>query len=114
MPRRTVAPQLLRAYATVLRDARKAAHLSQEKLIRLASRAGLPVPNRVFISALENARQEPGLGTQVQLARAIGVRASGMLRKVEEMLLPTSERQCIDLDDAHRIPLGVVEVNTLT
>jgi len=105
MPR-SVNPEVLRAYGTALRDSRKAAHLSQDKLITQASRAGLEVPNRTFISSLENGRQEPGLGTQFKLARAIGVRPSEMLRRAEEMVLPLSERQRIDRSGDGKISLG--------
>jgi predicted Zn finger-like uncharacterized protein len=105
MPR-SVHPKVLRAYGTALRDSRKAARLSQDGLISKASQAGLEVPNRAFISSLENGRQEPGLGTQFKLARAIGVRASEMLRKAEDMVLSLSERQHIDRSGEVKISLG--------
>jgi predicted Zn finger-like uncharacterized protein len=105
MPR-SVNPKILRAYGTVLRDSRKAACLSQDGLINKASRAGLAVPNRTFISSLENGRQEPGLGTQFKLARVIGVRPSEMLRKAEELALPPSELKRIDRISNGKISLG--------
>jgi predicted Zn finger-like uncharacterized protein len=105
MPR-SADPEVLRAFGTALRDSRRSARLSQDGLIKEASRAGLEVPNRTFISSLENGRQEPGLGTQFKLARAIGVRPSEMLRKAEEMVLPPSERQRIDQNTDVRIYLG--------
>jgi transcriptional regulator with XRE-family HTH domain len=105
MPR-SVDPEVLRAFGTALRDCRKTAGLSQEGLLREASRAGLEAPNRSYISSLETGRQEPGLGMQFRLARAIGIRPSEILRKAEEMVLPRSERRRIDRIAAGRIPLG--------
>jgi transcriptional regulator with XRE-family HTH domain len=103
---RSVSPKVLRAYGTVLRDCRKTAGLSQGAMIKKAAQAGLEVPHRTFLSSLENGRQEPGLGTQIKLARAVGRRPSEMLRRVEEMVLPASERKRIDKSAAGRIDLG--------
>ena len=105
MPR-SVDPKVLIAYGTVLRDSRKAARLTQEKLLAQVSRAGLEAPNLTHISSLENGRQEAGLAMQFKLARGVGVRPSEMLRRTEEMFLPLSERQRIDRNSAGKISLG--------
>jgi transposase-like protein len=54
----------------------------------------------------ERGRQEPGLGVQFELARAIGIRPSETLRKAEGMVLPQSERQRLDQIAAAKIDLG--------
>jgi transcriptional regulator with XRE-family HTH domain len=102
---RSVNIEVLRAYGVVLRDSRRAAGLSQEKLSSEATESGL-TPGRTHVSALERGRKEPGLGVQFRLARKIGVRLSEMFRSVEEIALPAAERQRIDRNSDARIPLG--------
>lgn len=97
-------PDLLRMYGTVLGNSRRGADLSQDELLGKASEAGLKVPNRRHISSLENGHQEPGLEYVFNLARAIGVRPSDMLRKVEDELLSPAERE--RMDRAARTLLG--------
>ena len=103
---RSVHPKVLIAYGTALRDSRRAAGLSQEKLSSEVTESGL-TPGRTHVSALEGGRKEPGLEVQFKLARVIGVRLSEMFRKVEEMILPDSELQRIDRNSDARIPLGI-------
>jgi len=74
------------------------------ELLEKAAEAGLKVPNRRHISSLENGHQEPGLEYVFNLARAIGLRPSAMLRKLEDKLLPSSERE--RMDRAARTPRG--------
>jgi transcriptional regulator with XRE-family HTH domain len=65
------------AFGTVLRDARKAAGLSQEEL---ALEAGL---ERVFISLLERGQRSPSLTVVLQLARTLNVPANQLVAEVE-------------------------------
>lgn len=104
---RSVDPKLRRHYGIALRECRKAAGLSQEALIERATKAGLEGPHRTFISALENGRQEPGLGTHFKLSVLVEHRPSRMLVKVEEMNLPDSELRRLDRSNEERIPLGL-------
>ncbi|HET7375176.1 MAG TPA: helix-turn-helix transcriptional regulator [Anaerolineae bacterium] len=61
----------------VLRDARIAADLTQEEL---AYRAGL---DRTYISLLEHDRKSPTMDVLFRLAKALGVKASVLIAKVE-------------------------------
>jgi transcriptional regulator with XRE-family HTH domain len=57
-----------------LREARRAAGLSQEEL---AKRAGIDRPT---ISVYEHGKREPNMSTLVKLARALGVPAEALVR----------------------------------
>jgi transcriptional regulator with XRE-family HTH domain len=57
-----------------LREARRAAGLSQEEL---AKRAGIDRPT---ISGYEHGKREPNMSTLVKLARALGVPAEALVR----------------------------------
>ncbi len=63
-----------------LRTARLKAKLSQEKL---AYEAGL---DRTYISHLENDKKSPTLDVVFRLCQALGIRASELIRQVEEDL----------------------------
>ena len=78
---RSVHPKVLIAYGTALRDSRRAAGLSQEKLSGEATEAGL-TPGRTHVSALEGGRKEPGLEVQFKLARVIGVRSDNTWKEL--------------------------------
>ena len=93
---RSASPKLLRTYGKALRGRRKVADLTQEELLERILRLGLKAPNRATISSLENGHEEPRLGMLFKMGRALGVRPSEILREVEEMILPPSERQHMD------------------
>jgi transcriptional regulator with XRE-family HTH domain len=61
-----------------LRKAREAAGLTQEEV---AFRAGL---HRTYVSLLERDRKSPTLDVLFRLCDAIGVKASELIRRVEE------------------------------
>ena len=61
----------------VLRDARLAADLTQEEL---AYRAGL---DRTYISLLEHDRKSPTMDVLFRLAKALGLKASVLIARVE-------------------------------
>jgi transcriptional regulator with XRE-family HTH domain len=69
-----------RTFGKVLKEARKAAGISQEEL---AARTGL---DRSFLSRLENARKEPGLTTLLALGPALGTTAHELVKSVEKTL----------------------------
>lgn len=69
---------LKRALAQATRAARRARHLSQEKL---AARAGI---HRTYMSAIERGKANISLEVASRLAAALGVRLSDLLRQVEE------------------------------
>jgi transcriptional regulator with XRE-family HTH domain len=66
-----------RVFGTVLRDARKAAGLSQE---RLALDAGI---ERVHVSLLERGQRSPSVAMVIQLAHALNVSAAELVAEVE-------------------------------
>jgi transcriptional regulator with XRE-family HTH domain len=65
-------------FGDVLREARLAAGLTQEAL---SFRAGL---DRAYISQLENNHKSPTLDTLFLLAKALNVRASVLIARVED------------------------------
>lgn len=67
------------AFGKVLQDCRRAKGLSQE---RLAAESRL---DRTFISLLERGQRQPSLSTLLRLAAALGVSASELVRKVENL-----------------------------
>lgn len=69
-----------RAFGEVLRDVREAAGQSQDDL---AKKSRL---NRTFISFMERGLRQPSLGTLLALGRALHLRASTLLAKVERRL----------------------------
>lgn len=74
-----------KAFGVVLRHHRKTKGWSQEKL---ALEAG---HERVFISWLENGRNQPSLSTVFSLALALGIAPSELVRDVErEVAKPDS------------------------
>lgn len=93
---RSAGPKLLRTYGKVLRGRRRAAGLTQEKLLDEVVPRGLEAPSRTTISSLENGHEEPKLGMIFKMARVLGIRPSAMLRDVEDEILPLSERQQMD------------------
>ena len=60
-----------------LRKARLTAQLTQEQL---AAKAGV---TREHISSLENNHRSPTIDTLLALAKALGVKASNLIRRVE-------------------------------
>jgi transcriptional regulator with XRE-family HTH domain len=68
------------AFGKVLRERRKAAGLSQE---RLALDAGL---ERVFISLLERGHRQPSLHTMLKLAGVLGCPANLLVLDTENLL----------------------------
>jgi transcriptional regulator with XRE-family HTH domain len=95
-----VGVRILRAFGKVLRECRENAGLSQQELADTAGR------NRKFISSLENGHQEPGLGTQWKLARAIGISVGEMLTRTEGLVLPLPVRERMARDTEAKVPLG--------
>jgi transcriptional regulator with XRE-family HTH domain len=91
---------ILRAFGTILRDCRIAAHQSQ---IDLAGNAAL---NRDFISALETARKEPGLRTLLKLARGLAVSSGEILGRTEKVVFSAALKDRIARNTEAKIPLG--------
>jgi transcriptional regulator with XRE-family HTH domain len=69
-----------------LREARLKAELTQEEL---ALRAGV---DRTFISILERGLQSPTVDMLIRLARAMDIRASDILRRIEGVYQPKGRR----------------------
>ena len=65
------------AFGVVLKRHRKAKGWTQEKL---ALESG---HERVFISWLENAKNQPTISTVFSLAKALGIKPSALIREVE-------------------------------
>jgi transcriptional regulator with XRE-family HTH domain len=61
-----------------LRNCREAAGLSQE---RLADKAGI---DRTYVSILERDRQSPTVDMLIRVCRAMDVRASDLLARIED------------------------------
>jgi len=70
----------IKKFGLVIKELRKSRGLSQEAL---SDEANL---DRTFLSQLETGRKQPSLLTIFQLAVALGVDASELLRRVERML----------------------------
>jgi transcriptional regulator with XRE-family HTH domain len=68
------------AFGQVIREFRKANHLSQEKLAEMSTL------DRSFISLLESGKKQPSLITIFQLAKALNISPSKMLANVEEII----------------------------
>jgi transcriptional regulator with XRE-family HTH domain len=66
-----------KSFAEVLREIRQEKGLSQEAL---ADRAGL---HRTYISQVERGLKSPSLRSLEQIAQALGVPASALLRRME-------------------------------
>ncbi len=66
-----------RSFAEVLREVRQENGLSQEEL---ADRAGL---HRTYISQVERGLKSPSLRSLEQIAQALGVPPSALLRRME-------------------------------
>ena len=75
MPRES--HEIYRRFGMVLRARRKAAGMSQTEL---AVRAGL---SSSFVSRMENGLRGPTVETVVELANALGMSASDLMREVE-------------------------------
>jgi transcriptional regulator with XRE-family HTH domain len=73
------------AFGKVLRERRKAAGLSQE---RLALDAGL---ERVFISMLERGHRQPSLHTILKLAGILGCPANELVLETEKLLADANQ-----------------------
>lgn len=71
---------LVSTFAVALRDARKAAGLTQEEL---ADRAGLSVR---FVSLLETGARQPSLSALSALSVGLGIAMSEMMRALETRL----------------------------
>ena len=69
--------QISRAFGQVLRELRKGATMSQEKL---GAEAGV---DRVYVSLLERGERSPSLPVIVELAKALGTSASEIVALVE-------------------------------
>lgn len=69
-----------------LREARVKAKLTQEEL---ALRAGV---DRTFISILERDLQSPTVDMLIRLARAMEIKASDILRRIEGLYQPKGRR----------------------
>jgi transcriptional regulator with XRE-family HTH domain len=63
-----------------LRKAREAAKMTQEEL---SFRAGI---HRVYISILENDKKSPTIDTLFRLCKALGVKASHLIARVERRM----------------------------
>lgn len=70
-------PELIAAFAAVLRQRRKAAGLSQEEL---AFRAGLSTS---YVSLLETRNRQPTLSVLDALCRELGIGLSELMAEVE-------------------------------
>lgn len=68
------------AFGRALRKRRKAAALTQEKVALAADL------ERVFISWLENGKQQPGFETMLKLARALDCKAADIFRDAEALI----------------------------
>jgi transcriptional regulator with XRE-family HTH domain len=68
------------AFGEVIRELRKAQHISQEKLAEVSNL------DRSFISLLECGHKQPSLITIIQLAKAFNLSASKILSLVEEKI----------------------------
>lgn len=68
------------AFARVLKETRKQKGLTQEQL---GDVAGL---HDTYISLLERGERQPGLGTTFALAKALGVKASTLVARIENTL----------------------------
>ncbi len=66
-----------KSFAEVLREVRQEKGLSQEEL---ADRAGL---HRTYISQVERGLKSPSLRSLEEIAQALGVPASALLRRME-------------------------------
>jgi transcriptional regulator with XRE-family HTH domain len=66
------------AIATVIRERRLARKLSQEKLAELSNL------DRTFISMLERGVRQPTVATLFAIAKALGIRASDIVRDAED------------------------------
>ncbi len=73
----------------MLREIRKRRSLSQEEL---GFRSGY---HRTYISLLERGMKSPSLTTIMSLASALGVSASGMIRRVEAPLKRSEKGQTL-------------------
>lgn len=67
----------IKAFGLAVREARKERGMSQETL---AFESNL---DRTFVSQLENGRKQPSLLTIYQVAAALGLAASDLLRRAE-------------------------------
>ena len=74
MPRRRSTEEI---FGDVLRAVRRDRGLSQEELAHACDR------HRTYISKLERGKSSPTLGTIVQMADALEVRPSELLRRIE-------------------------------
>jgi transcriptional regulator with XRE-family HTH domain len=70
------------AFGLVLRELREARGLSQEQLANACDR------DRTYVSLLERGRYSPSIRTLFQLAQALEVNASEIIRRVEEAISP--------------------------
>jgi transcriptional regulator with XRE-family HTH domain len=68
------------AFGRALRKRRKAAALTQEKVALAADL------ERVFVSWLENGKQQPGFETMLKLARALDCKAADIVRDAEALI----------------------------
>lgn len=68
------------SFGQVIREFRKAKHLSQEKLAELSAL------DRSFISLLESGKKQPSLITIFQLAKAMSILPSEIIAKVEQKI----------------------------
>jgi transcriptional regulator with XRE-family HTH domain len=75
-----------KAFGKVLREIRNEHSLSQEEL---GFESGY---HRTYISLLERGRKSPSLNTVFQLAAALGVRPSEILRRTEDGVSRVSRR----------------------
>ena len=96
----SVRSRVFRAFGIVLKECRKTARLSQEKLADAAGR------DRKFIWALEKGQQQPTLDTQLRLARVLGIKAGEMVDRTERLAIPASVRERIARNSVALIPLG--------
>lgn len=79
-----LSPQI--AFGLVLRQARNAAGLSQEKL---AFEAGI---ERNFVSLIETGQNQPTITTLFKIADALKVPAQSLITKTELLLKQTTEK----------------------
>lgn len=99
--------KLLEAFGIALRDAREGAgYKSAYELLKAATDAELAMPNSKHLYEMEAGKVEPGLEAIFRVTRALRIRMSELLRKVEDMRLPLTEREQMDRIRTERILIG--------
>jgi transcriptional regulator with XRE-family HTH domain len=82
----------LEALACVLREARLAKSISQENLAHLAK------VSRNYVGVMERNGKTPTVGTLFLLADALGIRASVLIARAEDLAHENQETATTDVD----------------